>query len=196
MVSQRADQGDVRAKILGEAIRLFAHHGYGSTSMREVAEASGVTKPTLYYHFGSKEGLFRAIIEGRIEAFAAMVRATVTGDDPVVERLEQFLEAYLLGALEDIDTLRFMLTCSLPNPETPPNCRVIGRHLQNLEPLAELIREGIEAGELRSDLDVMGAVAALVGAANLHLATALEGAQVHRDTISTILNTWLHGAKR
>lgn len=49
--------------ILAVAARLFADRGYDATSMREVAEGAGVAKPTVYYHFGSKEGLFDAILE-------------------------------------------------------------------------------------------------------------------------------------
>lgn len=189
-------QLDVRTKILEGALRLFAHQGYGSTSMREVAEASGVTKPTLYYHFGSKEGLFRAIFESRFEGFADMVRATVSGSEPVLERIERFLDAYLLRALADADSMRFMLTCSLSNPDTPLDCRVVDRQLQNLTPLVELIQEGIGTGAFRDDLNAHDAMLALVGAANLHLATALEGNALRRGTVSAILDTWLHGAKR
>ncbi len=43
--------------ILRVAARLFATRGFEATSVREIVEAAGVTKPTLYYYFGSKEGL-------------------------------------------------------------------------------------------------------------------------------------------
>jgi AcrR family transcriptional regulator len=52
-----------RQQILDGAIRSFLQHGYEGTGMNQVADASGVTKQTIYSHFGDKEGLFTAIIE-------------------------------------------------------------------------------------------------------------------------------------
>ena len=49
---------DARQRILDAATHLFAHRGFGSTSVREVVEAAGVTKPTLYYWFDNKEALY------------------------------------------------------------------------------------------------------------------------------------------
>lgn len=59
-----------REKILTVAARLFANRGYDAASMREVAEAARVTKPTIYYYFASKEGLFEALLEHSVESFA------------------------------------------------------------------------------------------------------------------------------
>ena len=42
---------------------VFADNGYHGTSMNEVAEAAGVTKPVLYQHFTSKEALYRELVE-------------------------------------------------------------------------------------------------------------------------------------
>ena len=54
----------VRERILREATRLFAERGYAGTPIGAVAEAVGVTKPTLVYHFGNKEGLREAVLSG------------------------------------------------------------------------------------------------------------------------------------
>ncbi|MCA9614658.1 MAG: helix-turn-helix transcriptional regulator, partial [Myxococcales bacterium] len=55
--------GRVRDQILDEATRLFAAHGFGATSIQAVAEAVGIRKPSLLYHFGSKELLRDAVLE-------------------------------------------------------------------------------------------------------------------------------------
>lgn len=184
---------DVRARILHEALRLFAYNGYGSTSVREVAEASGITKPTLYYYFGSKEGLFQALVDQHLDGLHQLVEATVSGPGPAVARIEAFVSEYLLGAIDNAEGIRFMLTCSLPSASDQPRCDVVQRHLQYVEPLAEVIRQGIAGGELRPDLDAHTAVVALVGALNLHLVAALEGARVDAGTIDAILQIWLRG---
>jgi len=69
------DTSDLRTRILAEATRLFMMYGYNGISMREIAEAVGVSKAGLYYHFKDKEDLFLAIL---YESLGAMERITAT----------------------------------------------------------------------------------------------------------------------
>jgi len=57
-----------REQLLDVALEVFAHTGYHDTSMNDVAEAAGVTKPVLYQHFESKRELFQALEDGALEA--------------------------------------------------------------------------------------------------------------------------------
>jgi AcrR family transcriptional regulator len=52
-----------REQLLDVAVGVFARQGYHSTSMNDVAEAAGVTKPVLYQHFESKRDLYLALID-------------------------------------------------------------------------------------------------------------------------------------
>ncbi len=54
---------DNRSNILNCALELFAARGYDGVGVLEVAEAAGITKPTLYHYFGSKLGLLKALFE-------------------------------------------------------------------------------------------------------------------------------------
>ena len=49
--------------ILGRALDLWAARGYAAVGVQELCEAGGVTKPTLYYYFGSKHGVLEALLE-------------------------------------------------------------------------------------------------------------------------------------
>lgn len=66
--SDAAKGGEVALDLAHVAARLFAERGYDATSVREIVEAAGVTKPTLYYHFGSKEGLAQALLTKPVSA--------------------------------------------------------------------------------------------------------------------------------
>jgi len=66
---------DLRARILREATRLFMASGYNGISMREIAEAVGVSKAGLYYHFKDKEDLFVAILHDALQAMQQIVRS-------------------------------------------------------------------------------------------------------------------------
>ena len=66
----------VRTRLLNAAVRVFDRKGYAGASVREIAELAGVTKPALYYHFGSKEGLLLAILrQAEQQVTEAMERA-------------------------------------------------------------------------------------------------------------------------
>ncbi len=86
---------EVRDRIIEVATKLFATQGYGSTSVREVVEAVGVTKPTLYYYFGSKEGLFLAVVNHHMQIGRDLFEAALAGEGSVRERLLSFTRAYL-----------------------------------------------------------------------------------------------------
>lgn len=57
-----------RETILECALKLFSAKGYDEVSIGEIVELAGVTKPTLYYFFGNKEGLFRELLKRNFEA--------------------------------------------------------------------------------------------------------------------------------
>ena len=52
-----------RAQILDTALKLFAHRGYGATSVRDIAEEAGVSKGNVYHHFADKEAIFRELLD-------------------------------------------------------------------------------------------------------------------------------------
>ncbi len=59
--------------IRDEAVRLFAEKGFEQTSLREVADAVGITKASLYYHYASKLDLLLAVVEPMFEDMVAVV---------------------------------------------------------------------------------------------------------------------------
>ena len=64
----------MRDRILAEATRRFVIHGYNSISMREIAEACGIKKAALYYHFKGKEDLFLAILSRYLDEMDGLIR--------------------------------------------------------------------------------------------------------------------------
>ncbi len=87
-----------REQILARAAELFAKQGYTATSMNQVAEACGVSKPSLYHYVRDKYQLLVEIAEdhvGRLQALVAAVQQESLVPEARVRRLiERFLEAY------------------------------------------------------------------------------------------------------
>ncbi|WP_432891075.1 TetR/AcrR family transcriptional regulator [Kribbella sp. CA-245084] len=71
----RQRTGDTRARIQQAALELFAERGMQQTSLRDIADRLGVTKPALYYHFASREDLLNSLVEPMIADFEAYAAA-------------------------------------------------------------------------------------------------------------------------
>src|SRR5690606_27657654 len=67
-----------KEKILDAAESLFVQRGYYGTSLRDISKAAGVQLALAHYHFGSKEDLFRAVIDRRAEENADSMRTALS----------------------------------------------------------------------------------------------------------------------
>ena len=75
---------DRRTGILTAARRVFLRESYARASMESIAQEAGVSKQTVYNHFGSKKELFNALVRGRCESLSAELshETDAGGDDP------------------------------------------------------------------------------------------------------------------
>jgi AcrR family transcriptional regulator len=101
--TQPAKPSTKQIKILDAAETIFVQRGFHGASLRDIAKEASVPLALLSYHFGSKDGLFRAVIERRAPTNAAGMRAAlreaqkVRGGDA---RLEAVLRAFIAPVVE------------------------------------------------------------------------------------------------
>ena len=81
--------------LLAEAARVFAHHGYHRTSMRDLSRETGVSLSGLYYYVRSKEELLFLIQERNFSAVLGLMRERLAGISDPIERLTRFIENHL-----------------------------------------------------------------------------------------------------
>ncbi|UBU11034.1 TetR/AcrR family transcriptional regulator [Nonomuraea gerenzanensis] len=72
---------DTKARILAVARELFVRQGVQATSLRQISERLGITKPALYYHFSSRDDLVRSIVEPLVEDIEGFLRERMPGGD-------------------------------------------------------------------------------------------------------------------
>lgn len=75
-------------RILNTALDLFAVKGYDATSVREICEAAGITKPTLYHFYGSKDGVFQALVRSGFDQYRQLVTNAFTAPGSFRMRLK------------------------------------------------------------------------------------------------------------
>lgn len=98
----KAEQRErTRAALLAIAARRFARDGYAGVALDDVVADAGLTRGALYHHFGSKEGLFRAVVEHAQHRVAAAVERASDGDGPALERFLAGCRAFLEASLDD-----------------------------------------------------------------------------------------------
>jgi len=135
-----------RARLRDAAVRLFAERGVAGTSVRDIAEAAGVTAGLITHHFGSKERLKAAVDELMIEVFTAPLTAPSDLSSPTAEGVAEAL-AHTMAAHPD---LRAYLRRSFLEND-PASGEVFDRFV---ELLRERLAEMQAAGMLRADLDL------------------------------------------
>lgn len=94
---------DTRGALLIAAARLFAERGYAGTHIRDVCEAAGVTRPTLYHRFGSKAGLAAVLFNNATARFIDAIQR-VTEEDGTPH-----------AKLKAVATIVFEWTCRAPH---------------------------------------------------------------------------------
>lgn len=87
-MSAMSDPASVRrSHIVRAATPVFLRYGFGRTTMADIAQASGLTRPTLYLTFPDKESAFQAVVEAMIEEKMSQIRAGISDLSTVDEKL-------------------------------------------------------------------------------------------------------------
>jgi len=139
----------VQARLMTSAIALFARKGYAATTVREIVETAGVTKPALYYYFGNKEGIFRTMMDEALSEFDATAASALETEGSAEERIVRFLDAMFALILDHLDVMRVLDAIYYGPPQGAPAFDFEAVHARFAEVLGRLIREGIESGEFR-----------------------------------------------
>lgn len=151
----------VRDRLLNTALQLFAEKGYEGTSVREIALAAEVTKPTLYYYFKSKEGLYLELANYLYETVENAVMLSLFSDENAHLRIRSLILKILNSIGENSDIRKFILILIKGTRQD----LISNFHLRVVDliknTLCEIIINGINSGELFVD-DIEDAVRSLL----------------------------------
>jgi len=164
-----------RDKILDVAESLFARRGYAGIGLREVADASGLSKSSLFHHFRSKEQLYHEVLRRMLRLIRERMDA-LTAEASPGRQLERWT-CQLIDLFAEHPTVPRLLLRGLFEEEdaAAPEAEATEAMLADVLSGAErLIQRGVDCGELRR-VSAPHTLQTLIGATVYHFASAEVG---------------------
>ncbi len=150
VAARRGRPGHDLGSVLEGAVAVFNERGFDGTSMEDLAQRLGVTKSTIYHHVEGKDALLGLALDHALvglEQAAAEVRAL---DGPAVERLELLVRRSIAVLVERLPYVTLLLRVR-GNSEVERQALTRRRRIDRL--VATLVRDAVDEGDLRPDLD-------------------------------------------
>jgi TetR/AcrR family transcriptional regulator len=149
-----SDPHKTRARILARATSEFAARGFEGARVDAIAHRCGLAKNMLYHYFGSKEGLFIAVLEHVYETLRARQRDfSVRGSDPV-EAMRQLVAHTFSALLEHSEAIALLNDENLhKGRHARRSKRIRALYDPLVDTIREVLRRGAAQGIFRADID-------------------------------------------
>jgi len=136
-----------KRKIFEISMDLFAKKGYDATSVEEITAVVGVAKGTLYYHFSSKEEIFNFLVEEGMKLLKNSVEIKTSKVETATEKLKEVILVQIKVITKYENFVRIIASQIWGTEPRNNHCRkqVFGY----IEKIEEIIKEGMEKGEIR-----------------------------------------------
>jgi AcrR family transcriptional regulator len=158
-----SDGASTQERILQAARELFSEAGYERTSLTEIAERAGLTRPAINYYFVSKEDLYSALFESTRDGVVASGVKKAVDADSLSTRLAAFLEAATQVDSRDRSYARFIASSLLDAFRHPELRDQAQSQLDDVRGFVEqALRAAVEDGEIRADTDVASVTEMLI----------------------------------
>ena len=167
---------DSRSRILAAGAAEFAAYGYAGAGVDRIAARARLNKAMIYYHFGSKAGLYRTLLADMFEQTNARAWDIARSEGDPISKLQAFVAALAreLRARPHIPPMMLR--------EISDGGRRLDGDVQKVatgvrEALAAILHEGVQAGVFRSDVHPLLVHMTIIGPLLLHMAGAASRAQ-------------------
>ena len=140
-----------RAEIVDAAMAVFAEQGFNNLSLRQIAEAVGVSHTLLRHHFGTKDTILQAVLTRREETEARW-RADLFAKHGLLEALPRIMEHN--AAIPGLIQLDSLMRAEAVNPDHPAHEYAVGLARRFRAQLRADLAAEQAAGRIREDLDL------------------------------------------
>lgn len=152
-----------RDQLLETAVGEFITRGYDATSMEDLSRAAGITKSSFYHHFAGKEALLRAALERAVDGLFGVLELPTARDGTPVQRLRVIIAEQVRVLMTELPYVTLLLRVR-GNTETER--WALERRRAFDAAITRLVRDAVDAGEVRADVDPALAAKLLSGLVN------------------------------
>jgi AcrR family transcriptional regulator len=186
------DRHRKREALLRAAVRMFNARGFHATTLDDVANSLGVTKPTIYHYFGNKENILLECVERGLSELSAAARAAAKDGDRGLERLRAFLIRYAEINMDDFGRCVIRTADEQLSPDGRRRFRAAKADIDRA--LRAMIEDGVADRSVAPQSDVKLAAFALAGALNWPARWFdPKGPRSSEEVARTLVETLLNG---
>lgn len=188
---------NARQRLLDAALQLFSTKGYAATSVRELVETAGVTKPVLYYYFKNKEGLYLSLMGDALGEFYQVAEQALAAPGSVPERISSYCTALLDIFVDRLPVARLIFAIFYGPPQGAPHIDFEASFNTMLSDMERLVQEGISSGEFRpiNPADAAWAIVALLNTTMEEQLSRSHQPRVDRARLVRLLSLLFEGIK-
>lgn len=186
---------DAEMRLMESALVLFSEKGYDGTSIREIIEMAGVTRPVLYYYFENKEDLFRRLLETRCAQMTLAWDEAIAGATNLKTRLTALIRTAFEQMEQSPQVIRLILVMFFAPSQSGPAMdrgRLVDERLRRI---VAIMRAGVEEGEIPS-ADPRALALAFSGMMDMYLMGKVRHprAELSPALGEALVELFLHGA--
>jgi TetR/AcrR family transcriptional regulator len=147
---QSFEDHSARDRVLKAAIHLFTQRGYAATTVREIVEAAGVTKPILYYYFGNKEGIYLEILKGVTKVYHEILEKGLRYEGSPSKKIRDFGRDCYRNFQQLLAEARLMHSIYYGPPQGAPHFDFEVFHNKFEQTVKSLVQQAVRAKEVSS----------------------------------------------
>ncbi len=150
----RTRGADTRENILAAALAIFAGKGFSGANIADIVAAAQTTKPMIYYHFGSKEGLFAVVLEHVYAGMRAFEQSLQLDPLPPATAMTRLVEASFDCHAANPDWIRLISTANIHEAKhIAASPTIASKNSAILEITGRLLARGAAEGVFRANVD-------------------------------------------
>ena len=179
------------------ALQKFAECGYAGTSVQDIVDAAEVTKPTLYYYFPNKAGLYQALLDYAHDERLRLMQEAAARCESLPEKLSEVITALFEFLKNHRELIRLAFSRAFAAPgEVPAEIRYLDKCIRNFDFMRSLIKQGLADGALNRRFTSKELTMSIYGLINMYVMGQFfrPDHTLTRRTAEQIVKLFLEGA--
>lgn len=146
--AENVTANEAETKLLESALTLFSEKGYEGTSIREIIEGAGVTRPVLYYYFENKEDLFTRLVEEKFSEMVSKIEQAKYDHETCADRLKAIMRYAFQLTEENLEAVRLILQVFFSPPQQGPSLDRVALARKRFRHMEDIMQDGLDNKEL------------------------------------------------